>query len=199
MKIFLTAIVAGMLLLSLAAVSVQAETSNHSLRNDSISENDNLNETEDINEGDFEGPDNESMHVERENSHKTIKIGKENNSDFETEMNISLEKNESNKTHLNVHLSNGRFSEVKIMPATASARALEVLGAKCEERNCTIELKEAGKGNETKAVYKVHAKKDVKILGLFKAQMNVDADIDANNGEVIAKHEPWWAVISTAQ
>ena len=58
-----------------------------------------------------------------------------------------------NKTRLKMQLSNGRNAEIKIMPDTASERALERLRLKVcsEENNCTIELKETGKGNETRA------------------------------------------------
>jgi len=86
--------------------------------------------------------------------------------------------------------------EVKVMPSTASARALEVLGAKCEERNCTIELKEVGQGNETRLAYEVKTQKEVRVLGFIKTKMQVEAQVDAENGEVIQTKRPWWSFLA---
>ena len=86
--------------------------------------------------------------------------------------------------------------EIKVMPETASARALEVLGAKCAERNCTIELKEVGKGNETKIAYEVKTEKEVKVLGFIKTKMQVEAQVDAETGEVIQTKRPWWSFLA---
>ncbi|MBU2522939.1 MAG: hypothetical protein KKE23_01460 [Nanoarchaeota archaeon] len=107
-----------------------------------------------------------------------------------------IEEKVQNQTRLKVKLSNGMNSEVKVMPDSASARALEVLGAKCGERNCSIELKEVGTGNQTRAAYEVQAEKEVRVLGLFKAKMQVRAQIDAENGEVIQQKKAWWAFLA---
>lgn len=100
-----------------------------------------------------------------------------------------------NKTQLKVQLSNGVNAEVKVMPNTASETALAKLGAKCEG-NCTIELKEVGTGNQIKAVYEIKTQKQAKILGLFKAQMQVQAQVDAETGEVVQAKKPWWAFLA---
>jgi len=100
-----------------------------------------------------------------------------------------------NKTRLKVQLSNGVNAEVKVMPNTASETALAKLGAKCEG-NCTIELKEVGAGNQIKAVYEIKTQKQAKILGLFKAQMQVQAQVDAETGEVVQAKKPWWAFLA---
>jgi hypothetical protein len=92
--------------------------------------------------------------------------------------------NETNQTRLRTQLSNGRNAEIKVMPETASQRALEVLGTKCQN-NCSIELKEVGKDNSTKLAYELKEQAEVKVFGLFKARMNVQAQIDAETGEVI--------------
>jgi len=94
-------------------------------------------------------------------------------------------------------LSNGMKAEIKIMPNTASEKALEVLGAKCEETGCEIELKEVGKGEESKAVYEIQAKKPAKILGLFKVDLGVEAQIDAETGEIIKTKKRWWAFLAS--
>ena len=90
-------------------------------------------------------------------------------------------------------LSNGRNAEIKIMPATASERAIERLG----ELGFNVTLKEVGKGNETKYVYEVSGEKQGKMLGLFKVKGKVSVDVDAETGEVIKVHKPWWAFLAS--
>jgi len=99
-----------------------------------------------------------------------------------------------NRTKLQVKLSNGLNSEIKVMPNTASETALAKLGAKCEGE-CTIELKEVGTGNQVKAAYEIKTQKQSKVLGLFQAKMQVQAQVDAENGEVIQSKKPWWAFL----
>lgn len=97
-----------------------------------------------------------------------------------------------------VRLSNGKDAEIKIMPDTASERAIERLQLKvCTPENCQIELKEVGQGEQARAVYEVQAQKQVKVLGLFKKQMQVQAQISAENGEVIQSKKPWWAFLAS--
>jgi hypothetical protein len=92
-------------------------------------------------------------------------------------------------------LSNGRDAEIKIMPETASETAIARLQMKsCE--GCVIELKEVGSGEQTRAAYEVQAQKQSRVLGIFKAQMQVRAEIDAENGEVIMTKKPWWAFLA---
>ena len=100
---------------------------------------------------------------------------------------------------IKVTQSNGAKAEIKILPSTASETALARLGLKvCNEtNNCTIILKEVGVGTEKKLVYQLKAQKKVKVFGLFKAKMNVEANVDAETGNVISEHKPWWAFIAT--
>ncbi|MDO8517311.1 MAG: ice-binding family protein [Nanoarchaeota archaeon] len=99
---------------------------------------------------------------------------------------------------LSVTQSNGIKSEIKIMPVTASETAIARLKLKVctEDNNCTITLKEVGTGTDAKVVYQVKAQKNVKIIGLFKAKMNIETNIDAETGKVISEHKPWWSLIS---
>jgi len=105
----------------------------------------------------------------------------------------------SNGTQLKVHLSNGRNAEIKIMPDTASETALARLRLKvCNEtRNCTIQLKEVGQGNETRLAYELQIERHSRILGIFEAKMQVRAEVDAETGEVISVGKPWWAFLAT--
>ena len=83
------------------------------------------------------------------------------------------------------------------MPDTASETALARLGAKCEENNCTIELKEVGTRSQVKAAYEIKTQKQARVLGLFQVKMQVQAQVDAENGEVIQTNKPWWAFLAT--
>ena len=105
---------------------------------------------------------------------------------------------EQNRTRLHIQLSNGNNAEVKIMPDTASETAIARLGAVlCSgEDNCRIELKEVGSGQQIRAAYEIQLQKEAKVLGLFKARMQVEAQIDAENGEVIRTGKPWWAFLA---
>lgn len=104
-----------------------------------------------------------------------------------------------NKTRLYAQLSNGKNAEVKIMPDTASERALERLRLKVcsEENNCQIELKEAGKGEKVQLAYEMQIERHSRILGIFQKKMQVRAQIEAENGEVIKINKPWWAFLAS--
>lgn len=120
----------------------------------------------------------------------TLKI---NDKEVHSDLNLTQEK-EQNMTKLKVRLSNGMNSEIKVMPETASETALARLQAKCE--NCTIQLKEVGSGNQTRAVYEIKTQKKSRFLGLFAAKMQVQAQVDAENGEVVKLKKPWWAFLA---
>ena len=115
----------------------------------------------------------------------------------QTSMEMTQEQTQ-NKTKLKVKLSNGKNSEVKVMPDTASEKAIERLRVKvCSAENgCSIELKEVGQGEQIKAAYEVKVQKQAKILGLFKTRMQVQAQVDAESGEVIQSKRPWWAFLA---
>ena len=112
-----------------------------------------------------------------------------------TEMKMTQQQ-DGNQTKTYAQLSNGMKAEIKVMPDAASEKALEVLEAKCEETGCTIELKEVGKGEETKAAYEVKAQKQVKVLGFIKAQMRTQAQVDAGTGEVVKTRNAWWGFLA---
>jgi len=111
------------------------------------------------------------------------------------ELNITQEQVQ-NRTRLKVMLSNGRKAEIKIMPDVASERALERLRLS-SENNCSLQLKEVGKGNETKLAYEVQVERHMRILGLFRTKAKVKAEVDAENGEVIRVKKPWWAFLAS--
>jgi len=103
-----------------------------------------------------------------------------------------------NRTVLETKLSNGRNAEIKVMPDSASGVALQRLGLKsCVEGECNIELKEVGRGEGIKIAYEVNTQRQSKFLGLFGARMQVQAQVDAETGEVIRVKKPWWAFLAS--
>ncbi len=116
--------------------------------------------------------------------------------DSNVEANSDLEISEEDGK-IKIILNNGRNAEVKLMPNTASERALERLRLKvCVPETCQIELKEVGQGNNTKLAYEIQAERHSKLLGLFNAKMQVRAQIDAENGEILKVGKPWWAFLA---
>ncbi|MFW6272603.1 MAG: hypothetical protein ACOC2U_02345, partial [bacterium] len=151
--------------------------------------------------GNFETHSGKQIQLQvRENDRIQLKSG---NFIAKTDLKLISEKdeNENNKTKLKVELSNGKNSEIKVMPDTASVKALERLRLKVcsEDNNCTIELKEVSKGEDVRAAYEVQLEKQAKFLGIFKTKMQVQAQVDAENGEVIDSKKPWWAFLASEQ
>jgi hypothetical protein len=122
---------------------------------------------------------------------------KSGNAEAQTSMKMTQEQTATG-TKLQVQLSNGKNAEVKIMPDTASEKALERLRLKTctAEAGCSIELKEVGNGEQIKAAYEVKTQANAKFLGLFKTKVQVQAQVDAETGEVIKTSKPWWAKIT---
>jgi hypothetical protein len=119
-----------------------------------------------------------------------LQVG-EHIAECEEECNLTQEGNK-----IRAMLSNGRNAEIKIMPDQAAERALERLRLKnCVEGSCTIELKEVGNDNETRMAYQIKKKAKARFLGIFPAKANVEAEIDAETGEVIKTKKPWFMSI----
>ncbi|MDA3837202.1 MAG: hypothetical protein PF542_06295 [Nanoarchaeota archaeon] len=78
-------------------------------------------------------------------------------------------------------------TEIKIMPNVASEKAIEQLSIKEE---MTIELKFM-----KKPVYEIEGTKEGKLFGLFKKDMIITTEIDAETGNVILTKKPWWSFI----
>ncbi|MFH1850669.1 MAG: ice-binding family protein [archaeon] len=116
----------------------------------------------------------------------------------QTDLNIIAETDSNGKTKLKTMLKNGQEIEIKIMPDTASKRALEILKVKVcsSDNNCTIQLKDVGSGTAEKIQYEVQLERHSKLFGLFQKKMQVSADVDAQTGDTKV-HKPWWAFIAT--
>ena len=153
---------------------------------------------------------NESSLRERiqENIQERIELKKEaknlirlkiRNISAHTTLNISESTDENNNTILIFESSNGKNRTIKIMPDTASEKALERLKLKVcsEENNCTIELKEVPVKNALKLAYELQIQRHYKLLGLFKANAKNKVQVDAENGEIIQEKKPWWAFLAS--
>jgi len=103
---------------------------------------------------------------------------------------IAVDKNTIDNRTREFNLSNGRQAEIKVMPETASERAIERLG----QLNFTIKLKEVG-NNQT--AYELTSEKEGKMFGLFKIRGNVSIQVDAETGKVLKIRKPWWAFLAT--
>jgi len=82
--------------------------------------------------------------------------------------------------------------EIKVMPETASQKAIERLG----ELGFNVTLKSVGNKLEWKSFYEVSGVKEGKMFGLFKVHGKVSAEVDAQTGEVLKVHKPWWGFIA---
>ena len=146
--------------------------------------------------GEFVSEDGQQLQVQQQSGTRMqLKV---RNVSAHTEMELVQERVQ-NRTRLTTKLSNGMGAEIKVMPDTASERAIERLRLKVcsSENNCTIQLKEVGQGNQTRAAYEVQADKESRVLGLFRKKMHVQAQVDAETGEVIQAKKPWWAFVAS--
>jgi len=85
------------------------------------------------------------------------------------------------------------------MSDSASEKASEKLKLNVcsEENNCNIELKEVGSGENVKAAYEVKVEKQSRLFLIFKKKMQVEAEIDAETGELLRTGKPWWAFLAS--
>jgi hypothetical protein len=147
-----------------------------------------------VQSGNYENSNGEQMQIQTENGFRLKVEGVEAKSSME----INQEQSQ-NKTMLKTQLSNGKNAEIKVMPNTASEKAIQRLQLKVcsSENSCQIELKEVGTGEQVKVAYEVKAQKEAKVLGLFKTKMQVQAQVDAETGEIIQTKKPWWAFLAS--
>ena len=148
--------------------------------------------------GNYIGEDGQQMKVQQQSNNRIrLEVGGVG-ADCDLDLDLT-QKQVQNKTVLETKLSNGKNAEIKIMPNTASETALQRLRIKncVEEDGCSIELKEVGQGEQTKLAYEMKTQRQSKILGLFNARMQVQAQVDAETGEIISVKKPWWAFLAS--
>jgi len=145
--------------------------------------------------GNYVGENGRQMKIQKkENNRIRLEVG---GVGVDCDCNMTQDKFQ-NRTRLKTMLSNGRNAEIKIMPNTASETALQRLRLKnCVEEKCSIELKEVGQGEQTKLAYEMRTQRESRVFGLFKKRMQVQAQVDAETGEVIRVRKPWWAFLAS--
>ncbi|MGV8171455.1 MAG: hypothetical protein ACP5OA_02050 [Candidatus Woesearchaeota archaeon] len=123
---------------------------------------------------------------------------KSGNTEAQTSMKMTQEQTATG-TKLQVQLSNGKNAEIKIMPDTASQKAIEQLQLKVctAEEGCAIELKEVGKGETAEPAYEIQGEAEGKFLGLFKTRAKVKVQVSADNGEILRVKKPFLTSIKT--
>lgn len=149
-----------------------------------------------VTSGNYENSEGKQMQIQESgNDRIELKVG---DSKASSGLKINSETVEG-KTVLRTQLSNGMNAEIKVMPDSASETALERLRLKTcsEEAGCSIELKEVGEGENAKLAYEVKTQRTSRIFGMFEKTMNVEAQVDAENGEVIQSKKPWWAILAS--
>lgn len=82
----------------------------------------------------------------------------------------------------------GNQTKIVRMPDAIRERIQERLQANVQ--NESMHLGEDGN-------YSVNATKQVKFLGIFPASEKVQMKINAQNGDVLAQHNPWWAFLAS--
>jgi hypothetical protein len=149
-----------------------------------------------VTDGEYTCEDGSKLQIQKQEGNKMqLQAG---NMVANTNMEMTQEQ-VGNQTRLRVKLSNGANAEVKIMPDAASVKAMEQLRLNvCSEENaCQMELKEVGQGEQMTAAYEVKAQKKAKLFGFIDVDMDVDAQINAESGEIIRSGKPWWAFLAT--
>jgi hypothetical protein len=146
-------------------------------------------------DGEYIGPQGQQLDIKRFNNRVRLMAG---NFSADCDCNLTQEQ-EQNRTRFYAGLSNGRHAEIKIMPNVASETALKRLRLKNCFDNCSIELKEVGQRNETRLAYELNTKKHANFLGIFGTRMQVQAQVDAETGEIIRINKPWWAFLASEE
>lgn len=175
-------------------IQAQVRNENNDLNGEEIGEQVRARTEEKIKTGNYKTESGKEIQIQEQNNNRVqLRVG---NSVTESSLEMVQEETETG-LKLKAKLSNGKNVEIKVMPDTASEKALERLRLNVcsEENNCKIELKETGTGEQVKAMYEIKAEKQAKLFGLFKTKMQVKAQVNAENGDVVV-NKPWWAFLA---
>ena len=96
-------------------------------------------------------------------------------------------------------MKNGEDFEIKVDPSDIIDKVVTRLKLRgCNESNdCSIDLKEVVKRRVHRVAYHLKAKQRGRFLGMFKTKLNIEAEVDAETGEVIETTKPWWSFLVT--
>ncbi len=88
-------------------------------------------------------------------------------------------------------LSDGNEVDINVLPDKIKEFAEKIL----TNENISIELNEVVEDGKTKAVFSTKTTKEGKVFGIFKAKLEIEAQIDPETGELIKVKKPWWAFL----
>ncbi len=90
-----------------------------------------------------------------------------------------------------VILSNGNEATLKVTSNEAKQTAQANLNVS-DCSSCTVELSEV----KAQLAYKVTTKKQAKVLGFIKTNMDVTANVNAETNQLISIQKPWWSFLA---
>jgi len=130
------------------------------------------------------------INVEREGEHYNVSISHD--------LNVSDEF-VGNQSRIVARLSNGQNANVSILPDQALNATLARLRIRQQlvnnGTNVSIQLRERIHNNVPQVVYNVEANQTGRFLGIFKVALRSNTEINAENGNVVAVNQPWWAFL----
>ena len=104
-----------------------------------------------------------------------------------------------NHSQLMVNLSNGTPMNISVFPDQALQNAFQRLRMQealmNNSSNYSIQLREMVQNHIPGVVYNIEAGKPGRFLGIFKMDMNVSAEVNPENGQIVSIHQPWWAFL----
>jgi hypothetical protein len=198
MKKVLVFLLFGLLLVStLSFALAEQERGQNNLSNEVEDDSEDLEDRENESSDSEEDETDDSPDSETEEEVEIEYEVEIENHSLSSDFNITKEE-DKNETKYKFHFKNGKGAEIKIMPDTASETAIARLRLRVcnESNNCTIQLKEVGQGNETRAAYEIQVERHAKILGLFSAKAKNKVQIDAETGDVLFEGKPWWSFLA---
>lgn len=107
-----------------------------------------------------------------------------------SDLEISENTSEDGNIEIEAKLKDGKHKKIKVLPDRASDIAKNRL--RMIFGNDSVEIREIEGG---RVVYHLEGNSTGKFLGIFKTHMKSDTDIDAETGNVIVVHRPWWAFL----
>ena len=129
---------------------------------------------------------------------KSMKLFRAEEGGLEARSDLEISENETvdGNVSIKVKLKDGRHKDIKILPDRASEIAKARMRAKYG--NDSLEIREIMHKNVPKVVYHLEGNSSGKFLGVFKSNMNVQTEVDAETGEVVLVKRPWWAFMVKA-
>lgn len=91
-----------------------------------------------------------------------------------------------NKT-IYAELPNGTIKEIEIMPDKVKEKLEEKLKTKLEEKNITL---------NKDGFYEIQMQKRSRLFFLFPVREKVQAQVNAENGEIVKLRNPWWGFLA---